>query len=137
MPAFRCYSWQTLGCFKKKVKVQKIYSSKRSNTFTYLIDPSHMKWFMVKSHTNDIRMTYETYEWHTDDIRVHTDDIQDIRVTYEWHKSTYEWYTDDIRVHTGDIRVYTSDIQMTYEYTQMTYEWHTSDIQMACGSTSK
>ena len=36
MLAFKCYSWQTLGCFTynwEKVKVQKVYSSKRPYGF--------------------------------------------------------------------------------------------------------
>ena len=113
-----------------------------------------MNWFMVKSHTSDIRMTYEdirvtfrwhasTYEWHTDDIRVNASDIlmtyEYIRVRYhciQVHTSdiqmTYE-YTYDIRAHTSDtsdMRVHTSDIQITYMWHTSTYSWHTNDIRM-------
>ena len=47
-----------------------------------------------------------TYERHTDDIRVHTSDI---RMTYEYIRVIYggynEWHKDDIRLHTSDKRM--------------------------------
>ena len=71
----------------------------------------YVKRLMVKPHTSDIRMTYEssTCELHADVTYKY------IRVTYRWHTSTYEWHTDDIWVHTSDIR--------------MTCEWHTDDMR--------
>ena len=57
---------------------------------TYRWHRSTYKWHRddIPAHMSDTQMTYEYYDWHTDNIRM----------TYELHTSTYEWHTNDIRM---------------------------------------
>ena len=70
--------------------------------------------FMVKPHTSDIRVTYRVY-------------TSDIPMTYEH----YQWHTDDIRVYTSDIRMTYEYIRLTHKWhdIRMTFEWHTNDMR--------
>ena len=87
--------------------------------------------FVVKPHTNDIRMTYKyirvIYAWHTSDIWM---TYQFIGVTYRWHTNTYKWHRGDIRAHTSDIRMTYKYIWVTYGWHMSTYEWHKDDIRV-------
>ena len=102
-------------------------NSKETNEKHFLVS-LYLIWFMAKSHTSDIQMTYEylevTYEFIrviyrclADDIRVYTSDIRIIykyiRVTYDWHTSTYERRTS------------------TFEWHTRPYEWHTNAMKLA------
>ena len=97
---------------KEKALLQRwSYGSRDQATFWV----SMSKWFMVKPHTSDMRVTYE---WYTSDIWV---TYKYTRVTYEWHACTYEWHTSTYVSNTDDMRLHASDIWMTYKYMQVSF----------------